>query len=133
VRVIADIQKLNTQLALYKSMNGFFPTTDQGLRALVSQPDTDPRPTLWYQSYKEVPKDPWQNNYIYICPGIKTQTVTIFILPERAANPAQGPTIGAISSGPNPSMQLTPTRNMSTLSMIKAVPQHLTLALGSRS
>ena len=33
VRVTADIQKLNTQLALYKSMNGFFPTTDQGLQA----------------------------------------------------------------------------------------------------
>jgi type II secretion system protein G len=104
VRVTADIQKLNTKLVLYQSMNGFFPTTDQGLQALVTQPDTEPRPTRWYQSYKEVPKDPWQNNYIYICPGIKTQTVTIFILPDRPANPAQGPTIGAISSGPNPSM-----------------------------
>ena len=71
VRVTADIQKLNTKLVLYQSMNGFFPTTDQGLQALVTQPDTDPRPTRWYQLYKEVPKDPWQNNYIYICPGIK--------------------------------------------------------------
>ena len=70
-RVTADVQKLNTQLALYKSMNGFFPTTDQGLQALVVQPDIDPRPTRWYQLYKNVPKDPWQNNYIYICPGIK--------------------------------------------------------------
>jgi len=70
-RVRADIQGINTQLKLYESMNGFFPTTDQGLQALVTQPDTDPRPTRWYQLYKEVPKDPWQNNYIYICPGIK--------------------------------------------------------------
>ena len=71
VRVRADIQGINTQLKLYESMNGFFPTTDQGLQALVTQPDTDPRPTRWYQLYKEMPKDPWQNNYIYICPGIK--------------------------------------------------------------
>src|ERR1700730_1471729 len=71
VRVSADIQGINTQLKLYESMNGFFPTTDQGLQALVTQADTDPRPTRWYQLYREVPKDPWQNNYIYRCPGIK--------------------------------------------------------------
>jgi general secretion pathway protein G len=71
VRVAADIQGINTQLKLYESMNGFFPTTDQGLQALVIQADTDPKPTRWYQLYKDVPKDPWQNNYIYICPGIK--------------------------------------------------------------
>src|SRR5437870_8748885 len=70
-RVRADIQGISTQLRLYESMNGFYPTTEQGLQALVVQPDTDPRPTRWYQLYKEVPKDPWQNNYIYICPGIK--------------------------------------------------------------
>jgi general secretion pathway protein G len=71
VRVAADIQGINTQLKLYESMNGFLPTTDQGLQALVTQPDTDPRPTRWYQLYREMPKDPWQNNYIYICPGVK--------------------------------------------------------------
>jgi len=71
VRVAADIQGINTQLKLYESMNGFFPTTEQGLQALVTQPDTDPKPTRWYQLYKEPPKDPWQSNYIYICPGIK--------------------------------------------------------------
>jgi len=71
VRVAADVQGINTQLKLYESMNGFFPTTGQGLQALVTQPDTDPKPTRWYQLYKEPPKDPWQSNYIYICPGIK--------------------------------------------------------------
>jgi general secretion pathway protein G len=70
-RVQADIQGIGTQLKLYESMNGFYPTTEQGLQALVTQPDTDPRPTRWYQLYKEFPKDPWQNNYIYRCPGIK--------------------------------------------------------------
>ena len=71
VRVAADIQGINTQLKLYESMNGFYPTTEQGLQALVAQPDTDPRPTRWYQLYKEMPKDPWQSDYIYRNPGLK--------------------------------------------------------------
>jgi type II secretion system protein G len=71
IRVAADIQGISTQLKLYERMNGLYPTTAQGLQALVTQPDTNPRPTRWYQLYREVPKDPWQNNYIYVCPGIK--------------------------------------------------------------
>src|SRR6187431_2128740 len=71
MRVQADVQAIKTQLQLYESMNGFYPTTEQGLQALVTQPDIDPRPTRWYQLYKEVPKDPWQNEYIYRNPGLK--------------------------------------------------------------
>ena len=52
-------------------MNGFFPTTEQGIQALVTPPETDPKPARWYQLFKEVPKDPWHNNYIYRCPGVK--------------------------------------------------------------
>jgi general secretion pathway protein G len=70
-RIQADIQGINTQLRLYESMNGFYPTTEQGLQALVSQPSSQPLPSRWYQLYKEMPKDPWQNPYIYRCPGIK--------------------------------------------------------------
>src|SRR5204863_5730788 len=70
-RVQADIQGINTQLKLYESMNGFYPTTEQGLQALVTQPETDPRPTRWYQLYKELPKDHCQNDYIYLNPGLK--------------------------------------------------------------
>jgi general secretion pathway protein G len=70
-RIEADVQGINTQLKLYESMNGFFPSTEQGLQALVVQPDTDPKPSRWYQLYSERPKDPWQSDYIYRCPGIK--------------------------------------------------------------
>ncbi|HTL78433.1 MAG TPA: type II secretion system protein GspG, partial [Candidatus Babeliales bacterium] len=52
-------------------MNGFFPTTEQGLSALVAQPSSDPRPTRWYQLFKELPKDPWGSDYIYRYPGLK--------------------------------------------------------------
>ena len=69
--VRADVQAIGTQLQLYESMNGFFPTTEQGLQALVSQPSSDPRPTRWYQLFKEMPKDPWGSDYIYRNPGMK--------------------------------------------------------------
>jgi general secretion pathway protein G len=67
--VRADVQAIGTQLQLYESMNGFYPTTEQGLQALVTQPTTDPSPTRWYQLFKQVPKDPWGSEYIYRCPG----------------------------------------------------------------
>ena len=71
MRVRADIQAINTQLRLYESMNGFVPTSEQGLKALVVQPDTEPKPSRWYQLFTEMPKDPWQNDYIYLSPGKK--------------------------------------------------------------
>jgi general secretion pathway protein G len=74
VAVRADIQAIGTQLKLYESMNGFLPTTEQGIQALVTQPSGEPRPVRWYQLFKEVPKDPWGNNYIYIAPGRKNPT-----------------------------------------------------------
>ena len=70
-RIEGDIQGIGTQLKLYESMNGFYPTTEQGLQALVTQATTEPRPSRWYQLYKDLPKDPWQNPYIYRCPGLK--------------------------------------------------------------
>jgi general secretion pathway protein G len=66
-----DIQAISTQLKVYKSANYFFPTSEQGLRALVSEPTTDSRPPRWEQLFREMPKDPWQNDYIYRCPGTR--------------------------------------------------------------
>jgi len=71
MRVQADIQSISTQLKLYESVNGFLPTTEQGLQALVSPPDSDPKPTRWYQLFKELPQDPWSSNYVYLSPGKK--------------------------------------------------------------
>jgi general secretion pathway protein G len=71
VAVKSDIQGITSQLRLYESINGFLPTTEQGLQALVTQPSTEPKPTRWYQLFKKVPKDPYGNNYIYLCPGRK--------------------------------------------------------------
>ena len=69
VRVKADIEAIETQLKLYQALNGFLPTTDQGLQALVVRPDTDPKPTQWRQLLPKVPVDPWQLPYAYENPG----------------------------------------------------------------
>src|SRR6266478_5922492 len=69
--VRADVQSIGTQLMQYEAMNGFYPSTEQGLQALVTQAESEPRPTRWYQFFKELPKDPWGTVYIYRCPGIK--------------------------------------------------------------
>src|ERR1044072_4709913 len=74
VAVRADLQAIGPQLKLYESMNGFPPTTEQGLQALVTQPSSDPRPQRWYQLFKEIPRYPWGNNYIYFSPGRKNPT-----------------------------------------------------------
>ena len=71
VAVRADVQSIGTQLMQYEAMNGFYPSTEQGLQALVSQPESEPRPSRWYPFFKELPKDPWGNPYIYRCPGIR--------------------------------------------------------------
>ena len=71
MRLNADIQAINTQLRQYKAANGFYPTTEQGLQALVMQPAADPPPSHWRQLFQELPKDPWGNDYVYVCPGKK--------------------------------------------------------------
>jgi general secretion pathway protein G len=66
--VTADIDSINLQLREYKAMNGSYPTIEQGLEALVIQRTSEPRPSYW-PPLKELPRDPWGNNYVYRCPG----------------------------------------------------------------
>ncbi len=60
-----------TALDAYELDNGRYPTTEQGLKALVKKPTTPPIPRRWKGPYlqKEIPHDPWDNTYIYKCPG----------------------------------------------------------------
>jgi general secretion pathway protein G len=90
MRVQADVQAIKTQLQLYESMNGFYPTTEQGLQALVTQPQNDPRPMRWYQLFRELPKDPWGSDYIYRCPGQKNPDIYDLFSPgpDRKADTA---------------------------------------------
>lgn len=69
----ADIEvNLATALDLYELDNGRYPTTEQGLVALIREPSSSPIPKNWGGSYlkkKKIPKDPWGAEYAYTCPG----------------------------------------------------------------
>jgi len=75
VKAKLDIQNLETALKLYKLDNGIYPTTEQGLQALVEKPETAPIPKKWkkggYLEKGKVPKDPWGNDFVYLSPGLK--------------------------------------------------------------
>jgi len=73
VRVKADLQTIEMQLKTYQALNGFLPTSEQGLQALVTRPDSDPKPTQWHHLMDKIPMDPWQNPYIYENPGKHNQ------------------------------------------------------------
>lgn len=71
------IETLQTALALYKLDVGSYPTTSQGLEALVSKPESGTGIDRWreggYLDKGKVPKDPWGNDYIYLCPGVHNE------------------------------------------------------------
>lgn len=69
VKAKQDILAIQNALDLYKLDNGFYPSTDQGLQALVVKPTTEPMPTNWKQYLNAVPKDPWKQDYFYLNPG----------------------------------------------------------------
>lgn len=61
---------LAVALGLYELDNGMFPSTEQGLASLKTKPVSSPAPPKWKGPYiRKVPKDPWGNPYVYICPG----------------------------------------------------------------
>ena len=68
-----DIGAIETSLKMYKLDNGIYPSTEQGLAALIEKPSTEPIPRNWsengYFEKKKMPRDPWGNDYIYLSPG----------------------------------------------------------------
>lgn len=67
----ADFANIETALKMYKLDNFVFPTTEQGLEALVSAPSTAPEPKNWRKDgyLSKLPTDPWGNPYLYVSPG----------------------------------------------------------------
>lgn len=76
-----DIRALEAALNLYKLDNFHYPSTQQGIEALVSQPSGEPPAKNWKTGgyLGQVPKDPWGNPYQYLSPGVKGQ-IDIFSL-----------------------------------------------------
>jgi general secretion pathway protein G len=67
----ADVQGLGTALNLYKLDNFTYPSTDQGLDALVQKPSGSPEAANWRSGgyIDRLPKDPWRRDYQYVSPG----------------------------------------------------------------
>jgi general secretion pathway protein G len=77
-RIIAakqDIASIMQALKLYRLDNGRYPTSEQGLQALVSKPAAEPVPNNWKGGgyLDRLPKDPWGQPYQYLNPGVRSE------------------------------------------------------------
>ncbi len=67
-----DIQAISTALNMYRLDNYTYPSSEQGLEALVSQPSGQPEAPNWRSGgyLDELPEDPWGREYQYLYPGV---------------------------------------------------------------
>jgi general secretion pathway protein G len=86
-----DIASISQALKLYKLDNMRYPTTEQGLLALVKKPGTPPEPTNWKgNGYLErLPQDPWKHPYQYLQPGLHGE-IDVFSLGADGAPGGEG-------------------------------------------
>ena len=87
-RVDGDLRTISTAIAGYERNNYFRPPTqEQGLMALVTKPTSEPQPKMWIAYLKEVPLDPWGQEYQYRSPAVKSTSgkYDLFSLGEDGA------------------------------------------------
>ena len=70
-KVVSDVIALENSLDMYKLDNGRYPSTEQGLDALITKPTEEPEPRSYPEDgyIKRLPEDPWGNEYILTSPG----------------------------------------------------------------
>ncbi len=70
-KVKSDFKSIQTGLKMYRIDNYAYPTSEQGLQALVERPAMAPQPRNWDESgyLEQLPRDPWGNPYLYLSPG----------------------------------------------------------------
>ena len=85
----ADIGAIVQALKIYRLDNGGYPTTDQGLVALVQKPTTNPVPGNWKKYLDQVPKDPWGTDYQFLSPGVRGE-IDVFSLGADRARGGEG-------------------------------------------
>ena len=87
----ADVNAIVQALKLYRLDNGTYPSTDQGLQALVQRPTSNPVAPNWKQGgyLERLPKDPWGSDYQYLQPGVKGE-IDVFSLGADRARGGEG-------------------------------------------
>lgn len=75
IKAKMDIKAIETALNLYRLDNDVYPSTEQGLEALVTKPTTGVIPRNWKEGgyLDKVPKDPWGYPYVYLSPGLNKE------------------------------------------------------------
>jgi len=86
-----DILGLETALTMFRLDNSKYPSTDQGLMALIQQP-TDPSIRRWRPGgyLQRVSKDPWGNDYQYVYPGTRGREYDLFTLGADGQSGGEG-------------------------------------------
>lgn len=81
VKARSDIRVIESAMKLYRLDNHFYPSTEQGIEALVSRPTGTPEPRNWKDGgyLDRLSKDPWDNEYLYLNPGVHDE-IDIFSL-----------------------------------------------------
>ncbi|GLX78914.1 type II secretion system protein GspG [Thalassotalea insulae] len=87
-KAVIDIGSLETALGMYRSQNYNYPTTEQGLEALVEQTEIEPLPKRFPEGgfIKRLPKDPWGNDYQLLNPGEHGKMDVFSMGPDGEAN-----------------------------------------------
>ena len=81
-KVHADFANIESALKMYRLDNSRYPTTEQGLNALVKEPTMAPVPRKWRDEgyLSDLPLDPWGTPYVYLRPGREGRTFDIYSL-----------------------------------------------------
>lgn len=89
-----DIATLESALEMYRLDNKHYPSTDQGLEALVNKPSGNPEPRNWnpqgYLKKGKIPQDPWGSDYRYTNPGSNRQPFEIYSLGADGRDGGEG-------------------------------------------
>ncbi|UCB46115.1 MAG: type II secretion system major pseudopilin GspG [Spirochaetota bacterium] len=89
-----EISNLEQALELYYLDNGMYPSTEQGLTALIEKPQVGDIPQNWqeggYLAKGKMPNDPWGNPYVYIAPGVYNSDYDLYSLGKDGQDGGEG-------------------------------------------
>jgi general secretion pathway protein G len=89
-----EISNLEQALELYYLDTGVYPSSDQGLRALIEMPDSGDVPENWktggYLAKSKLPMDPWGNEYVYMSPGTHNEDYDLYSLGKDGIEGGEG-------------------------------------------